>query len=104
MKTIDDARPLFAEGKSVNAVSRALGVSYYVAGKLKAEYDAEQAPEEAEAEPTNTDAWDLPLQVPADRAKDIFAAFTLGEQMEAIRRVLQGRLDAILAVPESEAA
>lgn len=103
MKTIDDARPLFAAGKSVNAVAKELVISWYDADKLRKSCEAELAPE-VDAEAEGDGGWNLPINIPSNRADDLWAVFTLAEKMEAIRSVIQARMDAMLAPAESEAA
>lgn len=43
-----------------------------------------------------TQEWDLSIQIPTRRLRDVFAAFTTQEQADAIAVVLQRRLDVIL--------
>lgn len=105
---LERARPLFAEGKSINAIAKELGVTWNTAAllyhEIKAESVAAPAPE-SETEPeAAADDWDLTIRVPASRADDIFAAFTVAEKMDAISSVLQGRMNAVLEPAESEEA
>ncbi len=126
------AKPLFAEGKSVNAVAAKLEISWYDASKLKKAYEAETAPAaepeaeqpadeatdepEAEADSDEDPGWDIPIRIPTDNLDAVFSTFSdeekigtfrsLGEdaKAEAIRTVLQARMDAMLAPAEGEAA
>ena len=59
---------------------------------------------EADAAPADGEIWDVAIRVPAARIEDIFHAFTEQEQINAIQRVLQDRMDSILEAPAEEAA
>lgn len=114
MANINDARPLFEAGKSVNAVSRELGISWYDADKLKKAWTAEREPEITEAETEDASLWDVTIQVPAvgidsllgklDHDEAIAALLSLDVQAKCTLwgTVMQRRINAMLT--ESEAA
>lgn len=92
---------LFAEGKSVNHVAVALFNNNWTrAKKLKAQFDAgiEEAAEPVAVDEEAAEIWDLTLKVPAAQTADIFATFSIQEQIDAIANVLQNRLNVALGV------
>lgn len=98
------AERMFVDGrKSVNAVAKALGITWWEARKLKARFMPILDPQKVEpndAEASSGDdgeLWDVTLQVPESRADEIIAQFTPAEKMFAISAVLQERLDAMLS-------
>lgn len=101
---LEKARPLFAEGKSTNAVAKELGITWNAAGLLREEISIgyESKIDDA-SDVADDDDWDVTIRVPAGRANDIFATFTVAEKMDAISSVLQGRMNAALEPAESEA-
>ncbi|MBS1803536.1 MAG: hypothetical protein JST28_09215 [Acidobacteria bacterium] len=111
------ARELFAQGKSVNFVSKEFGITWQAAKKIQ-DPNWQEMPAgkpgrrkgpikpKLKAEVIEMPAaWDLSLTVSADRMDAIFAEFEPGEKADAIAAVLQARLDALVAEPRaSEAA
>lgn len=95
---------LFDQGESTNGVAKQLFKGNWTAAKkLRDEWAAvrgvtvakpkkpklvPEVPEESEA-----DAWDVTLQLSTDRMDAIIARFTPQEKADAIRNVLQDRLD-----------
>lgn len=106
---LEKARPLFAEGCSINLAAKTLGITWNAAALLYHEIKSESASastEESQPDPevaADDDDWDVTIRVPASRANDIFATFTVAEKMDAISSVLQGRMNAALEPAESEA-
>ena len=95
-----EAAKMFAEGKSVNAVAKALGLSWYDANKLRAQCGLEPAKKpkkvaempvpDIEEEP---DSWSVSLNIPTAKMDALFATFSAQEKADAIATVLQSRLD-----------
>ena len=104
----EKAFAMFREGKSTNAVAGALFKKYWIPAKaLKDEFLAQGGQVEkpakeagkkrggkksAEVE-SETDAYDLKINVPVGRAEAIFETFTDQEKMTAVQSVLQSRVD-----------
>jgi hypothetical protein len=85
----EKAAHMYSEGASVNKVANELKIGWITAKALQPDGNDDEDTEQALA-------WDLNLQIPEDRADDIFSAFTVQEKMDAIQFTLQGRMDDIL--------
>ena len=112
------ARKLFGQGMSVNAVAKECFKNCWASAKaVKDAMDgiapkadrkaAKKAPkhrgataavevEAAEAE-VQIEDWDVTLRVQAGGLEQIFAVFTTAEKAQAIQSVMQARLDALTA-------
>lgn len=114
MENSERALQLFAEGKSVNAVARTLGITWAEAKNLQPGFVSkkERKPSTRRQQAESDERWELGIKVPLERAPDIFNGFTDEEkaylfsqlpdqkQMDAILDVLQRRMDAVCAPPK----
>jgi hypothetical protein len=105
----DQAFAMFDRGDRVNTVAKALYKGNWgAAKKVKAAWDAARggATSKPEADTSEADGqdWEVAVTVPGGRIKDIFHAFSEQEQINAIQRVLQDRLNLILDPPAEEEA
>ena len=100
MTNIERATPLFEKGMPTKEVASELGISLASGYVLKSRWKklngkTQTAPKPVEVEEEPQD-FDLPITVSSEHFDKLFATFSPTEKADAVRAVLQNRVDVIL--------